>query len=102
MTARDWTEFRAKVDREGQCRVGRKLHDPPEAAHIIQRSRIPGAEAMDELNCVPLCRDCHEAYDAGELDLLPYLSLGEQGYAAALVGLQAAYLRTAGLLAEPA
>jgi hypothetical protein len=96
MTARDWAAFRAKVDRERFCRIGGRFHTDPEAAHIIQRSRIPGPEAMDELNCVPLCRECHLAYDRGDLDLLPYLSLSEQGYAAALVGLVGAFYRVTG------
>jgi 5-methylcytosine-specific restriction endonuclease McrA len=93
-SGRDWTAFRAKVDHEGHCRIGGRLHGPPDAAHIIQRSRIPSDEAMHADNCVPLCRDCHTAYDQQRVDLLPYLSRGEQAYAVWLVGIAAAYERT--------
>jgi hypothetical protein len=40
-----------------------------DAAHVIPRSLGCG----DALDVVPLCRACHRAYDAGLLDLLPYL-----------------------------
>jgi hypothetical protein len=90
---RDWTTFRAKVNEEGRCRIGGALHGLPDAAHIIQRSRIPGEAAMHPLNCVPLCRDCHRAYDERRLDLLPSLTPAEQAYAVHLVGLIAALER---------
>jgi 5-methylcytosine-specific restriction endonuclease McrA len=90
---RDWGAFRAKVHEEGRCRIGGALHGPPDAAHIIQRSRIPGDAAMDPLNCVPLCRDCHRDYDERRLDLLPALRPAEQAYAVQLVGLIAALER---------
>lgn len=96
-SGRDWDAFRAKVDHEGdQCRIGGPLHGSADAAHIIQRSRIPGDEAMHADNCIPLCRQCHQKYDAGRLDILPYLSLGEQAYAVWLVGMLAAYQRVTG------
>jgi hypothetical protein len=50
----------------------------------------------DPRNIVPLCRPCHEAFDTVSLDLLPYLTLQEQGYAAQLVGLVEAYQRLTG------
>jgi 5-methylcytosine-specific restriction endonuclease McrA len=91
---RDWTAARAKCSDEAYCRVGGHLHGYVDAAHIIPRSRIPGAEAMDAHNIVPLCRQCHHAYDERrELDLLPYLSKDEQAYAVLLVGLAEAYTR---------
>lgn len=87
---RDWAQMREKVDREGACRIGGGLCGPPEAAHIIPRSRVRyGGEGRD--NCVPLCRRHHTLYDADDLDILPYLTREEQAYAVALVGLVEAY-----------
>lgn len=91
---RDWTQARAKVDREGMCRSCAR-GEPLEAAHIVPRSRVNadgGAEHED--NIVPLCPPCHRAQHAGALELLPLLTLREQGYAAGLVGLPEALRRT--------
>ncbi len=89
---RDWTEARAKVRAEGKCRAcgrGGKL----EASHVVPRSRVTvGGE--DARNIVPMCAECHRKHHAGELELLPLLSLGEQSYAAGLVGLVEAVRRT--------
>lgn len=83
--------MRAKCDEEGVCRVCRL--NPPEAAHIIPRSRINPGLAEDARNCCPLCRECHRAFDEERLDLLPYLTRDEQAYAVELVGLFEAYRR---------
>jgi 5-methylcytosine-specific restriction endonuclease McrA len=91
---RDWTQMRAKCDREQFCRIGGSLHAPPDAAHIIQRSRVPpGLGAEHELNCIPLCRRCHDAYDERRLDILPNLTRGEMAYAVGLVGMLSALER---------
>jgi len=91
---RDWTEARAKVEEEGDCRV---CGAPgPDAAHLIPRSRIRSGPGEQPLNIVPLCRAHHTAFDAHQLDLLPYLTLSEQGYAASLVGLAEAVRRICG------
>jgi cytochrome c553 len=43
---------------------------PVDPAHLVPRS-LGGCAHPD---CVaPLCRRCHQAYDRGELDLLPHL-----------------------------
>jgi predicted restriction endonuclease len=95
--SRDWAAARAKVDEERACR-----HASPEcagqldAAHIIPRSRIPGPEAMMASNIVPLCRTHHERFDAGGLDILPYLTRDEQAFAVFLVGIAEAYRRLTG------
>ena len=82
MTKRSWTEARAKVDAEGRCRVCGGPN--PEAAHLIPRSRVrPGAGEHPD-NIVPLDRECHALFDAGQLDLLPYLTPVEQAKAAEL------------------
>jgi hypothetical protein len=64
-----------------------------DAAHIIPRSRVGPPEGDHPLNIVPCCRPCHSAYDLGTLDLLPHITLQEQGYAASLVGLDEARQR---------
>lgn len=91
---RDWTEARAKVQREGRCRhcgAGAYL----EAAHVVPRSRIgAGRGAEDPRNIVPLCRLCHAAQHRGELELLPLLRLDEQSYVVSLVGIAEAWRRT--------
>ena len=53
-----------------------------DAAHVVPRALGCG----DALDVVPLCRACHRAYDAGELDLLPYLSRRRPGAVAHAVG----------------
>jgi hypothetical protein len=88
---REWSAMREKCDTEQVCRVCRC--NPPEAAHIIPRSRIRPGLGEDARNCCPLCRECHCAYDQHRLDLLPYLSHEEQAYAVELVGLFEAYRR---------
>jgi len=84
---RDWRVPRAKVDREGVCRV---CHRPGrlEAAHIIPRS-LGGTE--EEHATVPLCRGCHSEFDAHTLDLLPHLTRDEQAHAVRLVGMASAW-----------
>jgi predicted restriction endonuclease len=56
-------------------------------AHLVPRSRVGPPEGENAENIVALCRAHHRAFDAGDLDLLPYLTLAEQGYVAGLVGL---------------
>ena len=53
-----------------------------DAAHVVPRALGCG----DALDVVPLCRRCHAAYDAGELDLLPYLEPGFRAQVAHAVG----------------
>jgi len=52
-------------------------------AHVIPRA----AGGCSERACViPACRTCHRAYDAGELDLLPYLEPAHRAQLAHAVG----------------
>jgi len=53
-----------------------------DAAHVIPRSLGCG----DALDVVPLCRACHRACDAGQLDLLPYLEPAYRAQLAHAVG----------------
>lgn len=89
MKRRDWTEGRAKVDREGKCRMC-PSRDGIQAAHIVPRSL--GGE-MESLDFVPLCQSCHSKFDRHEIDLLPALTFAEQGRAASLIGLENARIR---------
>ena len=110
---RDWSEAREKVDREGACRVCR--HDPArsklrqrlEAAHVAGREfdgsfvdTIPHADDGPDagvrvrgVDVVPLCQRHHAAYDARELDLLPYLTFAEQAAAVVHLGIVGAVRR---------
>lgn len=76
-------EARAKVEREGACRVCGAPARACDAAHVWNRSQ--GGRAFDDPDAVvPLCSSfkggpgCHQRYDAHRLDLLPYLTTDEQ------------------------
>ena len=57
---------------------------------------------VDPASIVPLCRDCHRAYDAHQLDLLPYLSVAEQCAAVrGAGGIEAARRRITGERGSP-
>jgi len=101
---RDWSSALEKKAREGKCRVCGST-DGLAAAHTIGREHdapigdpsfcVYKVEADDT---VPLCRRHHDAYDARQLDLLPYLNNVEQARAVLHVGLEAARKRlTSGL-----
>jgi hypothetical protein len=71
-----------------------------DAAHLIPRSLGCG----DALDVVPLCRACHRAYDAGELDLLPHLEpayRAQLAHAVGHVGLIGALRRISGSRDQP-
>jgi hypothetical protein len=108
----DWSEALKKKLRLGCCRVCKARHRGLEAAHTISRrfqdqyrtvvvasgtaerwgkpytyeerrkERYVPADAI-----VPLCTDCHRAYDAHELNLLPYMTYAEQANAVFAVGM---------------
>ena len=65
------------------CRVCGNL--PVDAAHIVPRSVAPNAGETEDA-IVPLCREHHRQYDAGQLDVLPYLTLPEQAHAVTAAG----------------
>lgn len=114
---RSWDAAIDKVQAEGsRCRVC-KSQNMVQCAHIIAREhdrRAPlGAipwktytVAPDRI--VPLCRECHQRYDAHQLDLLPYLRLEEVLQAVADSahgrgnGLEAARIRITGRMEVPA
>lgn len=94
---RNWVKARIKLYREGKCRVCGSLKFL-QAAHTIARSRDKAnGYVVDPEHIVPLCQSCHEAYDARQLDLLPYLHLSEQSAAVvAAGGLESARIRLTG------
>lgn len=73
-----------------RCVRGERDGVKVDPAHVIPR----GMGGCDDALCVvPLCRECHRAYDDGDLDLLPYLEprwRREVGHAVEHVGLVAA------------
>lgn len=104
---RDWADARAKVEREGKCRLSdHPLHvcdGPLEAAHTVRRKYDTRVQAhrLDYLwvnpdSVVPLCPAAHREYDAYRLDLLPFLTLDEQADAVRRVGIVRALARLTG------
>lgn len=86
---RNWQAARAKVEREGGCRIcGEPLGT--QAAHIVPRSL--GGQ-MSEDSIVPLCPAHHSAFDAHDLDLISHLSRDEQAEAVRVLGLERARVR---------
>lgn len=61
---------RAKC-RDAACVVCRRP-GPSDPAHLIDRGLLTAGQD-DPLAVIPLCRQHHDAYDAEQLDLLPYL-----------------------------
>lgn len=80
-TRRSWQAAILKREREGRCRVCGSPYDL-ESAHIIGRKYDEpdenGVLVVHEDSTVPLCSPHHKAFDARELDLLPYLTIAEQ------------------------
>lgn len=74
------------------CRVTGVEHADP--AHVVDRS-LGGCD--DPLCTVPLARLVHDAYDRGEVDLLPYLTREEQAHAVGHLGLLRALRRITGV-----
>ena len=93
---RDWSEARAKVDREGACRNCAKTVGL-ESAHVLAREYDryhpirdegdwePGQVHPDRI--IPLCRHCHQTLQhGGKLDVLRLLTVHEQVQAVADAG----------------
>jgi hypothetical protein len=88
-------EQRAKV-RERACVVC--SNGPCDPAHLVDRSLAPSA-GDDRRAVVPLCRRCHDLYDAHKLDLSPHLEphyREEIAWAVEAVGLFPALKRITG------
>lgn len=74
---------RAKVESEGCCRVCSVRSRYCDAAHTFDRSLSRSGFTEPDL-IVPLCshakggNGCHDAYDAHQLDLLPWMTTDEQ------------------------
>jgi hypothetical protein len=107
-----WDEAIDKKAEEGRCRaclalpgwlmdgtlivlecahtVGRE-YDPVEVGPRGGKTRVVPREAT-----IPLCRDCHRAYDENRLDIIPYLFKPEEDYAQSVLGLVGAYKKLSG------
>lgn len=83
---RDWSDARQKVDAEGRCRVCLRGDKKLEAAHILgrryDRPRVEGSTTkvllVHRLSVIPMCSECHYAYDSHRLSILKYLTSEEQ------------------------
>ena len=71
---------------------------PIDPMHVIDRS-LGGCDAPECV--VPARRWFHDRYDAGGLDILVYLTVGEQAHAAGHVGIVSALQRVTGSLWRP-
>ena len=118
------TPLRRRASRraKGQLRRTTPLRRTPSmAATDVQRAAVAGRACIvcgadtridpahlsprglggcgDRLCVIPACRDCHRAYDRGELDLLPYLEpafRAQLAHAVGHVGLVGALRRISG------
>ena len=72
---RDWRA--AEQKRTNWCRMCAKV-GRVELAHVIGRARDDRSGLVNPDSVVPLCQTCHREYDAGRLDLLPFLTVDEQ------------------------
>jgi hypothetical protein len=76
---RDWTAI--DIDAQTPCRLCGS-QGQTERAHTAGRKHDErtgkGRWKVHPLDIVPLCRPCHTAYDAGRVDLLPYIDVDEQ------------------------
>ena len=87
---RDWKDARAKVEAEEACRVC-KVGGKLEAAHTVGRKFDRPKEGkkelwVDPLSVVPLCPECHRAFDSRELCIIHVLETDEQVRAVADLG----------------
>lgn len=79
---RDWRHGTRKLlDEDCACRVCGK-HGVAQRAHIVSRAQ-GGDDHYD--NICPLCLDCHQQFDDGDLDLGLHLSIAEKCHAVALL-----------------
>jgi hypothetical protein len=94
---RDWSAAIRKCVTEGECRVCRA--GSPDPAHVVGREHDPtwrGDKQRRVLadSIVPLCRDCHTAYDEHRLPILSRLYAAEIAQAVRDVGLRPMLVRT--------
>lgn len=85
---RNWQEARAKVEREGRCR----LHLTGECLGPLAAAHVVGRAADEERivyagDIIPLCTHHHGLYDARKLSVLEYLTYEEQARAVMKLGI---------------
>lgn len=106
---RYWDAAIAKRDRERVCRVcgsqfwvqcahlaGREFDE------VIDLDDGTSVRFVEPSETCPLCMDCHRAYDARELDLLPHLTYDEQSAVVRHLGITRALHRLTGQRLIPA
>lgn len=99
---RDWKDAVAKCEEEGCCRVCR-IERGLECAHLAKREHDRPKPNMRRRyvhpdNVIPLCQPDHQAFDAGELDVLEFLSVEEQVHVVRVLGgIEPARMRLAAL-----
>lgn len=88
---RNWDAAIDKCRNEGECRVchvqrgldcchlAPRKHDKPK--HVGQKRLFVHPD-----NCIPLCAHDHYEFDAGQLDVLEYLTLDEQLHVVRVLG----------------
>ena len=83
---RDWSDARQKVEDAGRCSRCLRSDVRLEAAHVMgrryDRPRVEGSTTkvlyVHPDSVWAACSDCHRAYDAKEIGILPFLTLAEQ------------------------
>lgn len=68
--------FQEKASREGRCRACGATNTVIDAHHAIPRSKWPGTERDNPLNCLPLCKSCHSKWH--KMEPLPRSMFTEQ------------------------
>lgn len=100
---RDWRDAMNKIWSEPGCRACGSVQNI-QAAHTIGREHDPKVEGgyyVQPDAVIPLCRECHQAYDAHKLDILALLTIDEQLVAVdAAGGIYRAYKRLTGRFPE--
>ena len=89
---RDWSAARAKCEREGRCRLCRRP-GAVEAAHTIGRKNDDKSGVVRPVDIIPLCRSCHQGFDARKLSVLAVMDYEEQAAAVGHVGILRALRR---------
>jgi hypothetical protein len=100
---RVWDGALEKVRREGRCRLCPEVY-ALQAAHTVARKYDEAYELedgtyaifVDPDDVIPLCPDCHSAYDGRRVSILEVLTHAEQAAAVAHIGIVRALHRLTG------
>jgi hypothetical protein len=93
VTRQDWSLARAKVEREGRCRIAgiwgaaaAGCDGPLEAAHVVER-RYDDGPTVQPCDVIPLCTLHHARYDARRISILEVATYEEQAAAVDKIGI---------------